>query len=55
MITRRCLPAAASLALTPAGARAQRRLPVVAFVGFASFEGDRVTVAAFRDGMRAQG
>jgi hypothetical protein len=55
MITRRCLPAAASLALTPAGARAQRRLPVVAFVGFASFEGDRVTVPAFRDGMRAQG
>ncbi len=53
MIARRALPA---LALAPAAARAQpRRLPVVAFVGFASPDGDRLTVEAFRDGMRAQG
>lgn len=53
MIARRVLPA---LALAPTAARAQpRRLPVVAFVGFASPAGDRLTVEAFRDGMRAQG
>lgn len=55
MIARRGLLAGPLLALAPAAARAQRHLPVVAFVGFASFEGDRVTVAALRDGMRAQG
>jgi putative ABC transport system substrate-binding protein len=51
MIARRALP----LLLLPAQAGAQRRLPVVGFVGFASLEGDRLTVEAFRDGMRAQG
>jgi putative ABC transport system substrate-binding protein len=57
MIARRTLPMLAlAPALAPALARAQtRRLPVVAFVGFASVEGDRLTVEAFRDGMRAQG
>lgn len=52
MIARRGLPA---LLLSPGLARAQRRLPVVGFVGFASPEGDRLTVAAFREGMLAQG
>jgi putative ABC transport system substrate-binding protein len=52
MIGRRALPL---LALSPLAAQAQRRLPIVAFVGFASPEGDRVTVEAFREGMRAQG
>ncbi|WP_198377713.1 ABC transporter substrate-binding protein [Neoroseomonas rubea] len=51
MIARRALP----LLLAPAIARAQRRLPVVGFVGFASVEGDRLTVEALREGMRAQG
>ncbi len=51
MIARRALP----LLFLPAAARAQPRLPVVGFVGFASTEGDAATVAAFRDGMRAQG
>ncbi|WP_291296834.1 ABC transporter substrate-binding protein [Elioraea sp.] len=53
MITRRAL---LLFALAPTVARSQpRRLPVVAFVGFASAEGDRLTVESFRDGMRAQG
>ncbi|WP_372623563.1 ABC transporter substrate-binding protein [Falsiroseomonas sp.] len=52
MIARRTL---SLLCLPPALARAQRRLPVVGFVGFASPEGDRLTVEAFREGMRAQG
>ncbi len=51
MIARRTLP----LLLLAAGARAQPRLPVVGFVGFATAEGDHATVVAFRDGMRAQG
>jgi putative ABC transport system substrate-binding protein len=51
MIARRALP----VLLVPSLARAQRRLPVVGFVGFASPEGDRLTVEAFREGMRAQG
>lgn len=51
MIPRRALPA---LLLTPGLARAQRRLPVVGFVGFASSEGDRLAVEAFREGMLAQ-
>ncbi|MCC6717514.1 MAG: ABC transporter substrate-binding protein [Acetobacteraceae bacterium] len=54
MISRRTLPWLATLAL-PRTARGQARLPVVGFVGFASQEGDRATVLAFRDGMRAQG
>jgi putative ABC transport system substrate-binding protein len=54
MIARRGLGAIAALAL-PGVARAQPRLPVVGFVGFASPEGDAASVAAFRDGMRAQG
>ncbi len=53
MIARRALPL---LALAPLAARAQpRRLPAVAFIGFASPEGDRLTVEAFREGMLAQG
>ncbi len=53
MIARRALPL---LALAPIPARAQpRRVPVVAFLGFASIEGDQLTVEAFREGMRAQG
>ena len=55
MIARRGLLSVPLLALAPAPARAQRRLPAVAFVGFASPEGDRVTVNALREGMRAQG
>jgi len=51
MIARRVLP----LLLMPALARAQRRLPVVGFVSFATRESDRANVAAFRDGMRAHG
>lgn len=51
MIARRAL----AWLLLPGAAVAQPRLPVVGFVGFASLEGDRATVAAFRDGMRAQG
>jgi putative ABC transport system substrate-binding protein len=50
MILRRTLP----LLALPALAAAQRRLPVVGFVGFASEAGDRLTVEAFREGMRAQ-
>jgi putative ABC transport system substrate-binding protein len=50
MILRRTLP----LLALPALAAAQRRLPVVGFVGFASVAGDRLTVEAFREGMRAQ-
>jgi putative ABC transport system substrate-binding protein len=50
MIARRALP----LLLLPALATAQRRLPVVGFVGFASEAGDRLTVEAFREGMRTQ-
>jgi putative ABC transport system substrate-binding protein len=51
VIGRRALP----LLLVPARARAQRRMPVVAFVSFASRESDRGNLAALRDGMRAQG
>jgi putative ABC transport system substrate-binding protein len=51
MILRRTLP----LLALPALAAAQRRLPVVGFVGFASEAGDRPSVTAFREGMRAQG
>jgi putative ABC transport system substrate-binding protein len=51
MILRRTLP----LLALPALAAAQRRLPVVGFVGFASPEADRPSVTAFREGMRAQG
>jgi putative ABC transport system substrate-binding protein len=51
MILRRTLP----LLALPALATAQRRLPVVGFVGFASPEADRPSVTAFREGMRAQG
>jgi putative ABC transport system substrate-binding protein len=51
MIARRTLP----LLLLPALATAQRRLPVVGLVSFASLESDRLNVTAFRDGMRAQG
>lgn len=43
------------LLLAPTLARAQPRVPVVGFVGFASAEGDRLTVEALREGMRAQG
>jgi putative ABC transport system substrate-binding protein len=50
MILRRTLP----LLALPALAAAQRRLPVVGFVGFASEAGDRLTVEAFREGMRTQ-
>jgi putative ABC transport system substrate-binding protein len=50
---RRALPL---LALAPLAARAQpRRVPVVGFMGFASPEGDRLTVEALRQGMRAHG
>lgn len=51
MILRRTLP----LLALPALAAAQRRLPVVGFVGFGSPEADRPFVIAFREGMRAQG
>ncbi|MFY7926155.1 MAG: hypothetical protein ACOVN5_10100, partial [Aquidulcibacter sp.] len=51
MIARRALP----LLLLPALATAQRRLPVVGFVGFGSPEADRPFIIAFREGMRAQG
>jgi putative ABC transport system substrate-binding protein len=51
MILRRTLP----LLALPALAAAQRRLPVVGFVGFGSPEADRPSVTAFREGMRAQG
>jgi len=51
MIPRRTLP----LLLLPAPASAQRRPPVVGFVGFGSVEADRPSVTAFREGMRAQG
>lgn len=51
MIARRTL----AWLLVPALARAQPRMPVVGFVGFASPEGDAATVVAFRDGMRALG
>ena len=51
MIARRTLP----LLLLPTLAMAQRRLPLVGFVGFGSPEADRPNVIAFREGMRAQG
>jgi putative tryptophan/tyrosine transport system substrate-binding protein len=51
MIARRTLP----FLLLPGLATAQRRQPVVGFVGFGSPEADRPSVIAFRDGMRAQG
>ncbi|MFO0201033.1 MAG: ABC transporter substrate-binding protein [Alphaproteobacteria bacterium] len=51
MIARRALP----LLLLPALATAQRRLPVVGFVGFGSPEADRPFIIAFREGLRAQG
>ena len=56
MIARRAL-LLMTLALAAPALRAQtpRRLPVVGFLGFASEEGDRATLAAFRDGMRAHG
>ncbi|MBP0463484.1 ABC transporter substrate-binding protein [Roseomonas sp. PWR1] len=52
MIARRALPA---LLLAPGVARAQRRPPTVAFVGFGSVEADRLSVIAFREGMQSQG
>lgn len=52
MIARRTLPA---LILTPAIAHAQRRLPLIGFVGFGSPAADRISVDAFRDGMQALG
>ncbi len=56
MIRRRAL-LQLPVALTPPGALAQtpRRLPVVAYLGFASEAGDRLTLDALREGMRAQG
>lgn len=51
MIARRSLP----ILLLPHAAAAQSRRPTVGFVGFASPEGDRRTVEAFREGMRTQG
>ncbi len=53
MIARRSLLVLPILA-TPALAQ-PRRMPVVGFVGFASPEGDRLAVEAFRDGMAALG
>lgn len=54
MIARRSLPLLLGLA---AGwpARGQGRLPVVGFVGFGSAAAEGLSVASFRDGMRAQG
>jgi len=55
MIARRILPLLLLPGLLPRRAVAQRRLPVVGFVGFGSAAADRPSVTAFREGMRSQG
>ena len=52
MIARR---ATLALLAAPGIARAQRRLPVIGFVGFGTLATDRISVEAFREGMQAQG
>lgn len=52
---RALLPLATALVATMARAQPARRLPVVAYAGFASEAGDHLTLLAFRDGMRALG
>lgn len=56
MIARRgLLTVPIALAAPAVLAQTGRRLPVVGYLGFASEEGDRLTLVALREGMRAQG